>query len=249
MITIVSCVPNCGREGSFYLVVAWSFPYLTISQAFIAQTTSKWGNGKCFFMMWWKEQTELKFSLLKKTWPVPGLGICNKQSYFFCTVTASTSWGCVPGTHEKIIPFQYSPAGCGCSYLHCVAVTLQMKTDSWELHVKNLHGWALHVWAAKMQTCRTFPLARVAALSQETNIAWGKRAEKGYLQPWEKESIGNNSMWEGRSSECGNYVLHRWFWHIPLLCQVGSQGCLCQHVAARYLLGAMTCAEKYLRPF
>lgn len=27
------------------------------------------------------------------------------------------------------------------------------------------------------------PLAHIAALSQETNIAWGKHAEKGYLQP------------------------------------------------------------------
>lgn len=163
--------------------------------------------------------SELKLSLLKKPWPVPGLGICNKQSYFFCPVTASISWGCVPGTHERIIPCQCSPAGCGCSCLHCAAVKLQMKTDSWELHVRNLHSWALdialHIQAAKMQTCRTFPLARIAALSQETNIAWGKHAEKGYLQPWEKERIGNNSMWEGRS-ERGNYALHRWFWHIPL---------------------------------
>lgn len=134
--------------------------------------------------------SEFKFTLLKKlTKASSGLGICNKQSYFFCAVL-SMSWGCVPGTHERIIPC--SPAGCGCSCLHCVAVTLQMKTDSWELHVENLHGWALdmalHIWAAKTQTCRTFPLARVAALSQDTNIAWGKQAEKGYLQPWEREN-------------------------------------------------------------
>lgn len=43
--------------------------------------------------------SEFKFSLLKKPWPVPGLGICNKQSYFSCPVTVSMPWGCVPGTH------------------------------------------------------------------------------------------------------------------------------------------------------
>lgn len=71
--------------------------------------------------------SEFKFSLLKKPWPVPGLGICNKQSYFSCPVTVSMPWGCVPGTHEKIIPCECSPAGCGCPCLHCIAVTLQMK--------------------------------------------------------------------------------------------------------------------------
>lgn len=90
--------------------------------------------------------SEFKFSLLKKPWPVPGLGICNKQSYFSCPVTVSMPWGCVPGTHEKIIPCECSPAGCGCPCLHCIAVTLQMKNRQLRVAREKSPWLSLSTW-------------------------------------------------------------------------------------------------------
>lgn len=218
MITIGSCVPNCGRERSFYLVVAWPFPYLRIASAFIAQTTSKWGDGKCFCMMWWKEQSIQNLSSFCQS----SHGQFQDWEYVTSNLTFSAQLlRARPEdeslAHKRIILCQCSPAGCGCSCLHCVAVTLQMKNRQLRV-AREKPPWlsldiALPIWAAKMQTCRTFPLACIAALSQETNIAWGSVLRKDTYS-CEREGIGNNPMWEARS-ECGNCALHRWLWHIP----------------------------------
>lgn len=221
MITIISNVPSCGRERKFYHIVAWPILYFTISWTFMVQTTSKWGNDKHFFVMWWKEQSVQNLSSVSQR--------SHGQFLDWEYVTSNLSAQLLRACPEDVsLAHMGESSLVGALQLDVVVLVstallshCRWKTDSWELHVKNLHGWAsaldiaLHVWAAKMQTCRTFPLARVAALSQKTNIAWGKHAEKGYLQPWEKERIGNKPMWEGKS-ECGNHSLHRWFWHIPL---------------------------------
>lgn len=54
------------------------------------------------------------------------------------------------------------------------------KTDRRWLYMQNFRGWAsahdipIHIWTAKMQTCRKLPLARIAFLSQNTKYSLRK---------------------------------------------------------------------------